>query len=637
MIVFLKKYKFELSLSIIIVIGAFLRFYNLASMSLYNDELSAMSRLQFDNFSDLINKGVKTDGHPAGIQVFLYYWTSFFGNSVFAFRFPFVIAGILSIYYVFVIGKMWFGKSAALLSAVVIAFSSYTILYSQLARPYSIGLLFVLLNALFWTKFFIQKEISIRIVIGYIITATLCAYTHYFSFLTVLIIGITGLFYLNRSNFLKVAIIVASVIILYLPHFNISSAHLSMGGVGGWLPIPSSEWIWEYLFYIANNSLFVISYILIIFIATITIATLRKKLNVISLISLLWFVLVFIIGYFYSVYVNPVIQYSVLLFVFPFLVLFLFSFISNLKFPFSFPLLATGSILLIYSTVFENKYYQSQHFGEIKAIAERITDWNNLYGKDNIAHTINVNRPFYIQYYLPKDKDSTHFYMYSYEDRQGLLRYKEILDTCSKKYFLFAWTNRYSYPEINEIIKQKYPYLVATEEHFNAAIYLYSKEKDGINRETSPKLTFLQGFETSDLWGHPDRYLDTIYKTEGRYGYRFDETLEFGPTFNLKYADSKLFGFKKAVVSLDYISIDKNNTDIHLVSSIKSDNESVNWESMPFQYQTLATDSIHQIVFVYDLPENVKLKQDDIFQIYVWNQAKRKFVIDNIQIAFFEN
>ena len=143
----------QIILLIILLLAAFLRFYNYAGWSLSNDELSALSRLQFDSFSEMIEKGVMLgDFHPAGVQVFLWFWVKVFGNSVVAVRLPFVIFGIVSVYLVFLIGKRWFSPAAGLFAVSAMAFLQFPILFSQLARPYSPGLLFSLATVLFWTK-----------------------------------------------------------------------------------------------------------------------------------------------------------------------------------------------------------------------------------------------------------------------------------------------------------------------------------------------------------------------------------------------------------------------------------------------------------------------------------------------------
>ncbi|MFB6257840.1 MAG: hypothetical protein ABEH38_04025 [Flavobacteriales bacterium] len=64
-----------LLLLIILGVGVFLRFDTLASVSLGNDELSALQRTRFDSFPEMIQKGVIPDGHPAFVQSFLYVYT----------------------------------------------------------------------------------------------------------------------------------------------------------------------------------------------------------------------------------------------------------------------------------------------------------------------------------------------------------------------------------------------------------------------------------------------------------------------------------------------------------------------------------------------------------------------------------
>ena len=146
-------------LTIIIIIGAILRLYNYSNWSLSNDELSALARLRFSDFFEMIEQGVKlNDMHPAGVQTFLYLLTHFFGTSEMVVRFPFVIAGIISIYVFYKIGLLWFNSNTALVATTAFAFLQFPILYSQLARPYSPGLLFSLLAVFFWTKIIQQNN-----------------------------------------------------------------------------------------------------------------------------------------------------------------------------------------------------------------------------------------------------------------------------------------------------------------------------------------------------------------------------------------------------------------------------------------------------------------------------------------------
>ena len=84
----------ELLLTIILLVAAILRFYNYSELSMSGDEISVLIRLQLNSLKDVIDVGVRPDGHPAGVQVLLYYWTHFFGITEACVRLPFVISGI---------------------------------------------------------------------------------------------------------------------------------------------------------------------------------------------------------------------------------------------------------------------------------------------------------------------------------------------------------------------------------------------------------------------------------------------------------------------------------------------------------------------------------------------------------------
>src|SRR5689334_21187724 len=92
----LKKNYDTLLLFVILVAAAWLRFYHLGDISFSNDELSALTRARFDSFHELIEKGVKADGHPALVQVMIWCVIHQFNDDVFTIRLLFALAGIVS-------------------------------------------------------------------------------------------------------------------------------------------------------------------------------------------------------------------------------------------------------------------------------------------------------------------------------------------------------------------------------------------------------------------------------------------------------------------------------------------------------------------------------------------------------------
>src|ERR1700740_1949309 len=85
----------------VLLTAGVLRFYKAFDIPFTHDELSALCRLRFDSFHELMEKGIKIDGHPAGVQVFLYYWTKWVGTTEFAIKLPFLLMGMGSIYFAY--------------------------------------------------------------------------------------------------------------------------------------------------------------------------------------------------------------------------------------------------------------------------------------------------------------------------------------------------------------------------------------------------------------------------------------------------------------------------------------------------------------------------------------------------------
>jgi len=383
------------TISIIMLMAAFMRFYHFASWSLSNDELSALNRLHFDSFSEMIKHGVMLgDFHPAGVQAMLWFWVNMFGDSVWAVRFPFVLFGTLSVGLVYLIGKRWFGPATALFAAAALAFLQYPILYSQLARPYAPGLFFSLATVWFWTKIVFDQKKPFHNYAGFTIFAALAAYTHHYSFLFVILVGFSGLFFTKKTELKKYLLASLVVGMLYLPHLQIFVHQFGIGGVGGnegWLSKPEHDWILNYLWYAFNES-----WMLIVVLASFFLYSIfgfRTKLSKFHLLAISWFLILFLIGYFYSLWRNPILQFSILIFSFPFLILFIFSFF-NQRFT-----KRTVVVLFIFltfgfiQTTLINKFYQQQHFGEFKGVAQKIEQWNRELGNVNISNVIVVNGP----------------------------------------------------------------------------------------------------------------------------------------------------------------------------------------------------------------------------------------------------
>ena len=627
-------------------IAIILRFYNYANWSFSNDELSELLRLKFDNLKDLINYGIKPDVHPAGLEIFLYYWVKLFGNSEASIRFPFIISGIISVLISCLIGNKWFNKTTGIMSALVMSFLQYTIIYSQVARPYSFGLLFSLSAVWFWTNLIFNKQKdNIKLFIFYyslfILSIVFAAYIHYFCALFVLIVYITGLFFINKNNY-KLYIISAFIaMILYLPHVKIFLFQFSKEGIGGpqgWLGIPGNNWLWEYLFYCFNNSILLVSTIISVSLFGAILNYKNIKYNKYHLICLLWFFLPFFIGFFYSRLINPVLQYSVLLFSFPFLLFFLFSFLpsklNTLTLIFVFIIGTTG----IYDTVFSQKHYTVNHFANFKGIAKDFYDWNKKHNND-ITNIININNPYYINYYLNKYNAEIEFKQNINLGGKDIADLKLIVDSCKSQYFAFAWL-RPSPSEIPDIIKSKFPYLIVHNNYNDLSEdYLFSKIDISYSSDAKhvisnkPEITIFNGFESKkDLWGKDSSLLEKNKIKDGIYSLQLNKSTEFSPTYDHLLSEITKKPVKKIEISI-YAYTPDSPENLNLVISIESKNKNNKiWATSEFKHYAEAG-KWYPVFLNYTFTKSPSV--NDRIKIYVWNSKAGLVYLDDFKISFF--
>lgn len=631
----IKQYELQrekLVLAFIMVISAVMRFYNYGSWGYSNDELSALYGVVIGKeggFHEMIDEYVRTDFHPAGIQVLIYYWVKLFGTMQEAIvRLPFVIAGIASVYFTYLVAAKWFNRTTGLFVAATFSFLEYTILYSQLARPYSFGLLFSLVAVYCWTCILFDPPGRRRLLLcaGWALSLAGCMYTHYFSFLFAIMTGATGLLYLKKHNYLAYLVPPVIAVLIYLPHISIALEQFGRGGVGTWLSKPEKDYFFKYISYCFNDSVLLSAVIAVIVIAGLFLNRSGVQRNKFRTISLVWFFVPFLIGYFYSVYVNPVLQYSILLFSFPFLLIFLFSFFDPLRKKQNTILLAVLMAAGIFSTVIEKKFYSTQFFGVFKEIAQKTSEWDKKYGRENVTQTVDVIVPWYIDHYLAQynESDSPNGYaMYDTETGKLLGQLKAIIDSTDTEYFIHGWSNKWNPYDTYELIKQKYPVVVEDHRYFNSGVTLFKK---GPPRK--PLLDIFNDFESAhDYWQPDSLYIVHQPAHSGANAYLMDSLTEFSPA--LSSTVEQLYKGSEFVVITAWAYYEKDN-DAMIVISFEGDVK--DWAGARIA-DFVKPGQWGQVLLTRKRPQGVKLT--DPVKIYIWKPGGKNIVIDDMKLRTY--
>ncbi|MEH1832400.1 MAG: glycosyltransferase family 39 protein [Nostoc sp.] len=153
----MKQSKYYFVVFFIIIISIFLRFCLLQNQSLWFDEgwslaLSDGTSVQ-ENLFTIINREAGDKYQPLYYLV-LFYWRSVFGDSEFAIRSLSALLGVGSVIAVFFTSLRVYGKKHALWSSMILAVSSFSVFYSQDARPYALLIFIASLQIYFFSYSF---------------------------------------------------------------------------------------------------------------------------------------------------------------------------------------------------------------------------------------------------------------------------------------------------------------------------------------------------------------------------------------------------------------------------------------------------------------------------------------------------
>ncbi len=614
----------------IMAAGALLRFWRLPEIPFTHDEFSAIIRTQFSTFHELIEKGVKVDGHPAGVQVFLYYLVRTFGVSEAVLKTPFILFGIMTIWIVYLVGKDWFNSTSGLVAASFVAFLQFPVMYSQIARPYSSGLLFAMLMVYFWTKvIFHPRRKFYWNLAGYILSGALCAYNHHFSMLFAAMVGITGLFYCPRKKRVHYVAAGIAVIVLYLPHLPILLYQLGVGGIEGWLSKPRLDFILDYIRYIFHFSVYI--YLLILVLISLSLywyeenPRVRKKF---ILISLVWFLLPYVIGFLYSRYRSSVLQYSVLIFSFPFLLLAISGFFKTTKPLHKTILVGLISLIVIPSLVVERQHYRLFYKGtyrEIVSDAKHMVDSLGKAGCNVILDTKKEINPYYLEKLNCRDLPFTYF-----EDLKGKGAFLEYLGSTSENYLAFGCMSSTNW-ENYALIQEKFPYLIRHKSYCGGDFYLFSKIRPG-KVHSEYFYSAINTFEPSlPEWGWVDakRCSDSAV-IDGKISYISNAGKEFSPTYCKPLRDMIRSENDVIDVSADLLT-PHVFPGAWLVAVVSSGDKDIYWNSAAVSdYVKPGTTGR---VFISMRMSDIELRHHNLmFKTFIWNPMKSPYVLDNFSV-----
>jgi hypothetical protein len=607
-----------------------LRLFPLFDYQFTLDEWSALGRVNFYSFSELIEKGVKIDAHPAFVQVLIYYLTQLFGCTAWIIKLPFLLFSFGALIYAYAFCLRNFSKQSAIISAAIFGFSLVFVFYAPIARMYISGVFFSAgLLYHFFEIFFLKNNKKIHFfLLGFF--GLLSALNQHINALFAFTVFASALLFLNKTNLKPYLITCILVIALYLPHLPVTLYQLGIGGIGfeqgGWLPKPEPRSVFSFLKILSGTGSSYLVFISLIILCII--ADRQFKFSPKQLYLIVIFFVNFFIIYFYSVFRAPVFQNSVMLFASVAMILAvspLLDFKNKYFFYFSFSVITS---VLIFKT-----YYKKDYLNQcVKNIFEYQFERTLEYTKNSAD--VNVNAIFFDVNDLMRD-----IFLKKYKYKPGFKLANDSVTRSLKNFSSFVSESKgdilvlaSSDPQHQAIALDYFPYIL--EKTVTQSLNYIVLSKKGPAKYTSidsvlNHSTFRN--ENGFTYNKPKQAFFTIK------GFSlFVDSLNEYP-----YAANGLLkniSYKEGQVILAEVRIHVPEKKLNGLRLCISFND-IKTDSVYFFNATQSND------YVFDENSNItlyteaylgtsykKIKDKTKVTVYLWNSKKEKFVFDNFEI-----
>lgn len=616
------------------------------------DELSGMERTQFSSFSDLLDKGVKIDAHPAFVQVLLYYFTQWFGYATWIIKLPFLLFSLGALVYAYAFGLRHFSKQSALFAAVFLGFSLIFVFYAPIARMYISGVFFSMALLFYFFEIFFSNKTKWSNYFLLALFALLSALNQHINALFAFTVCVSGLFFMKKENYKPYLITCLLVVLAYLPHLNITLYQLGVGGIGreqgGWLEAPEFSVLFGFVKVLFGTGK---SYLVLLVLLGLAFVLNRKlQPDKKQIILFVLFMVNFLIVYFYSVFRFPIFQYSVMLFASVALIILVS---SGLQFKNSFVFYT--AFVLLFSTLVYKSYIKKDYLHQaVKTVFEyqfeRTVYYKSLYGDKNVypvffdADAI-MKRIYFEKYKTQFDCKISSDSMIANGDRvyypvagsneqvSSVKLFSDFISGLNCDYLALSS----AMPLQQAIAEQYFPYLLENTQTQGINYKLYSRKKEDASRVAEDdKVLFLSTVKEPRGLNYPKA--DKMRHDAAGFLVEVDSLNEF--PFDAKADLNVIFSQEGQVVLLaSKLKLQNLKSEAELCVSVtdQNDNSSYAYTANAASDFVVAEDSSVSVYSQYFNGTNFKkVKDKSRLNAYFWNLKKESFEIRDFQVKVID-
>jgi hypothetical protein len=436
----------------------------------------------------------------------------------------------------------------------------------------------------------------------------------------------TGLFFQDRKSILKYLSACVAAVLFYLPHWSITMAQFSQGGIGhsqdGWLAAPDKWALFGFL-----KTLFGTGYVWLVFLVLGIVGFILNrelKVNKKTIVLLILFFVNYFLIYFYSILKAPIFQYSVMLFSAP---CFIWAVTSSINFKPKWGIIASVivSLILIWQSVIGKNFFSNAVLNQNGTQSEMYCEVADKYGKENVESYYMASQKFFVIDYELKYKRKFNYFIG--EDFVGIESFKDQIRKSKAKYILIGEPTRMQL----EIAKEYFPAMLEHYQSLNVNVYLLFKGESVIGSDNcADDDTEIAGQDKFEINFNKEKLIGNNYFVDSLNEFCYSAK---GELTKLNLKEGNVILAKVKVQSKDQLN------GVSFNYSISNAKDSTLFFGGPDIGRFYTSDSTgyyaySEIFIGSDL--KYWLSQDAKLTFFIWNRSKKKFVLSDFEIQIID-
>ena len=331
--------------------------------------------------------------------------------------------------------------------------------------------------------------------------------------------------------------------------------------------------------------------------------------------------------FFYSLEVNPVLQYSVLIFSFPFLFFILFGHIGELSSKSKTIGLIILTPILLLSLIFGREYYTLFYQSPYEGIVDQTQEFQEE--NSNKAISIIDSNDKFTNYYVNKKEEKFPYHIIQdFSSRKELVSFLDTIKDSNLSYGSLSLSDAL----LPAIFIDYFPALKSKVVYSQGNYYEFSKEGTS-NVKLYRDAVWENDFNGwTDKWSVKKESVGKMASSQNGHVFSFFEGQEWGLSFEIELDELVLEQNDLIDIRLDVTSV--NDVDeLIIVSEIIDEDVKYHWKSTSnHEYRGVKDSSSYRMYHTIKLSDNTLGNNKKILKVYCWNKGKTPIIVDDVSI-----